>query len=31
MTCDNNIKIKTIEPILWMGPKAFKITSTEDI
>jgi hypothetical protein len=31
MTNDTNIEIKTIEPILWMGPKAFKITSTDDL
>jgi hypothetical protein len=31
MTNENNIGIKTIEPVLWMGPKAFKITSTNDL
>jgi hypothetical protein len=31
MTNDGHIKIKTIEPVLWMGPKAFKVTSTGDL
>jgi hypothetical protein len=31
MTDDNNIKSKTIVPILWMGPKVFEITSTDDL
>jgi hypothetical protein len=31
MTNDSHIKIKTIQPVLWMGPKAFKVTSTGDL
>lgn len=23
---DSHIKIRTIQPVLWMGPKAFKVT-----
>jgi hypothetical protein len=31
MTNDSHTKIKTIQPVLWMGPKAFKVTSTDDL